>query len=129
MHGTFSKLKTNASLQAAVRWIGFVALATLTQLAFKWASTVLGDGEFGAEFILRAVTTPAVLLAIGGYIAMFVAWMRILKMTPLSRAYLVTAIVFVPVTFGAWLLFGEEITALRIAGITAIMIGVALMAG
>ncbi len=129
MHGTFSKLKTNASLQAAVRWIGFVALATLTQLAFKWASTVLGDGEFGPEFILRAVTTPAVLLAIGGYIAMFVAWMRILKTTPLSRAYLVTAIVFVPVTFGAWLLFGEEITALRIAGITAIMIGVALMAG
>jgi len=66
--------------------------------------------------------------AIVGYIAMFVLWIDILKRVPLSRAYLITAVIYVPVTLGAWLIFGEDISALRGLGIAAIMMGVVLIA-
>jgi len=59
---------------------------------------------------------------------MFVLWINILQRVPLSRAYLITAIVYVPVCIGAWFIFGEQVSALRAIGIIAIMIGVALTA-
>jgi len=105
-----------------------VTLATATQLAFKWAGSQLGEQEFGLVFLTSAVAKPSVWVAIGGYTAMFVLWINILQRVPLSRAYLITAIVYVPVSIGAWLIFGEQISALRALGIIAIMIGVALTA-
>jgi drug/metabolite transporter (DMT)-like permease len=37
-------------------------------------------------------------------------------------------VIYVPVTLGAWLIFGEDISALRGLGIAAIMMGVVLIA-
>jgi len=112
----------------ALLWAIFVTLATATQLAFKWAGSQLGEQDFGFVFLSRAVTKPSVWVAIVGYTAMFVLWINILQRVPLSRAYLITAIVYVPVSIGAWLIFGEQISALRAIGIVAIMLGVALTA-
>ena len=112
----------------ALLWALFVTVATATQLAFKWAGSELEGQDFGLDFIAVAVLKPSVWAAIVGYVVMFALWINILKWVPLSRAYLITAIVYVPVTIGAWLVFGEAISALRGAGIVAIMIGVALIA-
>lgn len=109
-------------------WAVFIAIATVTQLTFKWAGSQLGDQDFGPDFLLAAVAKPSVWAAIVGYIAMFVLWIDILKRVPLSRAYLITAVIYVPVTLGAWLIFGEDISALRGLGIAAIMMGVVLIA-
>lgn len=109
-------------------WAIFVTLATATQLAFKWAASELGEQDFGLVFLTRAVAKPSVWVAIVGYTAMFVLWINILQRVPLSRAYLITAIVYVPVCIGAWFIFGEQVSALRAIGIFAIMIGVALTA-
>jgi len=112
----------------AVLWAIFVTLATATQLAFKWAGSQLEEQDFGLVFLTQAVAKPSVWVAIVGYTAMFVLWINILQRVPLSRAYLITAIVYVPVSIGAWLIFGEQISALRAIGIIAIMMGVALTA-
>lgn len=112
----------------ALLWISFVALATATQLAFKRAGSELGDRDFGLDFLTEALAKPGVWLAIVGYVGMFAMWIKILQWVPLSRAYLITAIVYVPVSIGAWLMFGEQVTLLRAIGIMAIMIGVALIA-
>ena len=109
-------------------WAVFIAVATATQLVFKWAGSELEDQELGLAFLAAALAKPSVWAAIAGYITMFVLWITILKRTPLSRAYLITAVVYVPVTLGAWLIFGEQITALRGIGIAAIMMGVVLIA-
>jgi drug/metabolite transporter (DMT)-like permease len=111
-----------------VLWIGFVALATATQLAFKRAGSQLGDWDLGVDFLTEALTKPSVWVAIVGYVAMFALWIKILRRVPLSRAYLITAIVYVPVSIGAWLMFGEQVTLLRAIGIMAIMLGVSLIA-
>jgi drug/metabolite transporter (DMT)-like permease len=109
-------------------WAVFIAVATATQLVFKGAGSQLEDQEFGFAFLGAALAKPSVWAAIAGYITMFVLWITILKRTPLSRAYLITAVVYVPVTIGAWLIFGEQISALRGVGIAAIMMGVVLIA-
>lgn len=109
-------------------WLIFVTLATATQLAFKWAGSELGDQELGLAFLTDALAKPSVWVAIAGYAAMFALWINILRRVPLSRAYLITAIVYVPVSVGAWLIFGEQVSLLRAIGIAAIVIGVALIA-
>lgn len=124
--GQHASQSRTTSWRQYLRWAVFIGIATFTQLAFKQASAGLGDGEFGIGYVMKALIMPWVLLAITGYIAMFVAWMQILKSTPLSKAYPITAIVFVPVTIGAWALFGEHISYLRGIGIAAITVGVAL---
>jgi len=118
-----ARLRSEAPL-----WIGFVALATATQLAFKRAGSELGDRDLGVDFLTEALTKPSVWVAIVGYVAMFALWIKILRRVPLSRAYLITAIVYVPVSIGAWLMFGEQVTMLRAIGIMAIMLGVSLIA-
>jgi drug/metabolite transporter (DMT)-like permease len=112
----------------ALLWLIFVALATATQLAFKWAGSELEDQELRLAFLANALGKPSVWVAIAGYAAMFALWINILRRVPLSRAYLITAIVYVPVSFGAWLIFGEQVSMLRAMGIAAIVIGVALTA-
>ena len=109
-------------------WVLFIALATATQLAFKWAGSTLEGQELGPAFIAAALARTSVWTAIGGYAAMFLVWINILKRVPLSRAFLITAIVYAPVTIGAWLIFGEQISALRTIGIATIMLGVVLIA-
>jgi drug/metabolite transporter (DMT)-like permease len=108
-------------------WTIFIAFATATQLAFKWAGSDLEGQEFGLGFVVAALAKPSVWTAIVGYATMFMLWINILRRVPLSRAFVMTAIVYVPVTIGAWLIFDEQISALRGIGIAAIIVGVVLI--
>ena len=108
-------------------WGAFVSLNTLTQLAFKAAGDTLDNIELGPQFIEAATEQPAVGLALLGYISVFAVWIAILKTAPLSRAFLLTALVYVPVTIGAWAWFGESLSGARIAGIGLIVAGVAML--
>ena len=108
-------------------WVAFIALNTATQLAFKRASGTLDSVEMGAQFVEMAVGQSAVWVAIAGYVAVFLVWIRILQASPLSRAFLMSALVYIPVTLGAWAIFGEAVGAVRIAGIVLIVLGVALL--
>jgi len=121
-------LRAIAAQSETLLWTLFIAFATTTQLAFKWAGSQLGGQEFGLDFVGTALARPSVWVAIGGYVTMFVLWINILKRVPLSRAFLMTAIVYVPVTIGARLVFGEQVSPLRGIGIGAITVGVALIA-
>ena len=108
-------------------WTVFITLATATQLAFKWAGSDLEGQEFGLRFVGAALARPSVWTAVVGYVTMFTLWINILRRVALSRAFAMTAIVYVPVTIGAWLIFDEQISALRGIGIAAIIVGVVLI--
>jgi hypothetical protein len=76
-------------------WTVFITLATATQLAFKWAGSDLEGQEFGLRFVGAALARPSVWTAIVGYVTMFTMWINILRRVPLSRAFVMTAIVYV----------------------------------
>ena len=120
-------LRLIPSRSETLLWALFITFATATQLAFKWAGSELEGQELGLGFIGAALARPSVWTAIAGYVTMFVLWIEILRRIPLSRAFVMTAIVYVPVTIGAWLIFDEQISALRGAGIAAIITGVVLI--
>jgi drug/metabolite transporter (DMT)-like permease len=105
-------------------WSAFIALDTLTQLAFKWGADQLAGLDFGLPMIARAAALPGVWLAALGYAGTFVVWMAILRMMPLSRAFPMTGLAYVTVPLLAWIALGERIDLARACGIALIVAGV-----
>jgi drug/metabolite transporter (DMT)-like permease len=114
-------------LSTPLLWAVFIALSTGTQLAFKWAGNKLAGVELGWRWAAAAVTTPAVGLAVAGYIALFVLWLLILQRTDLTKAFALTGLIYITVPFFGWLLFAEQFGPERIIGIACIIAGVVLM--
>lgn len=110
-----------------LQWVAFLGLGTLTQIAFKWGGTELEGLEFGQQWFDAMLRTPAVGVAITGYISMFVLWLVILQRTELNRAFSMTGLIYVTVPASAWAIFGEQIGLLRAAGIALIIVGVGIM--
>ena len=119
--------------RAIALWSAFLALDTGTQLAFKWGADglVSADGpgglDFGVGMIAKALTLPGVWLAAVGYAGTFLAWMMILRTTPLSRAFAMTGLAYVTVPLLALFVFHESVGGLRAGGIALIVAGVALL--
>ena len=108
-------------------WLCFLALGTATQLGFKVASKPLENLDFGLDWLRVASTTPAFALAVGCYLATFALWIVILQRMPLSRAFLLTALVYVTVTIGSALGLGESVNIAQLVGIGLVILGVALL--
>ncbi len=108
-------------------WALFLALATFTQLAFKWGGTDLEKLDFGAEWFAVLLRSPAAGCAILGYIVMFGVWLHILQRTSLARAFMMTGLVYVTVPLAAWVIFSEKISIYHGAGIALIISGIVLM--
>ena len=108
-------------------WALFLALATFTQLAFKWGGTDLEKLDFGWEWFQTLLRSPAVGLAVLGYVVMFGVWLHILQRTSLARAFIMTGLIYVTVPLAGWAIFHERIGLIHAAGIALIIAGIALM--
>ena len=108
-------------------WVLFVGLATLTQIAFKWGGTDLEKLDFGWDWFHTLLRSPAVGLAVLGYVVMFGVWLHILQRTSLARAFIMTGLVYVTVPLAAWAIFNERIGLIHAAGIALIIAGIILM--
>lgn len=108
-------------------WLAFVALSTATQLCFKRASQPLEHLDFGFAWLQAASSSPAFVVAVACYLATFALWIAILQRTSLSRAFLLTALVYVTVTLGSAVWLGESINRGQMAGIGLVITGIALL--
>ena len=93
----------------------------------------------GAQLLLKAGATaeplgpqlalePHILAGLGCYAVSVVVWVAALSRVPVSVAYPMLSIGYVVNAIAAWYLFGETLTAARIAGIGLIVVGVYLVA-
>jgi len=108
-------------------WASLLTIETATQLAFKAGSEKLDSTDVDFSWLIAALTTPQVWLAIIGYLATFVIWMLILQRMDLSKAFPITALCYVTVPSFAWLVFGETTSPARAIGIAFIVAGVTLL--
>jgi multidrug transporter EmrE-like cation transporter len=108
-------------------WTALLIIETATQLAFKAGSEKLDIGDVDFAWLLAALMTPQVWLAILGYLATFVVWMLILQRMDLSKAFPITGLCYVTVPLFAWLVFGETTSPARATGIGFIVAGVMLL--
>ena len=77
---------------------------------------------------LTGLASPVVWVGILFLILSFVTWLYVLKHLPLSVAFPVSQVVHIMVPLGSWLVLGEHIGLLRWAGISLVLLGLAVVA-
>jgi drug/metabolite transporter (DMT)-like permease len=104
-----------------------IALGVAGQILIKLGLNRLG-AEPSALRVLAAIFTGLVL---GGFICYFVSsllYLQALARLPLSYAYPMIAVSYVGVVLASWRYLGEQLNALRVAGLAVIIVGVVLVA-
>ena len=109
-----------------------VLLNAAAQLLLKAGTNRVGAFEFSLPNALpvgwQLATNPFIAGGLACYAVSVVVWIMALSRVPVSVAYPMLSIGYVVNAFAAWMLFGESITAQKLAGIGFIVVGVFLVA-
>lgn len=109
-----------------------VLLNAGAQLLLKAGTRVIGHFDFNLANALpigwQLATNPYIFGGLSCYVISVVVWIMALSRVDVSIAYPMLSIGYVVNAFLAWQLFGEALTAMRLAGIGVIIVGVFLVA-
>lgn len=102
---------------------GNILLLVTGQVLFK-----IGLGKSGGLHWDKIITSPTIIGGLFLYGIATLLWFAVLTRLPLSVAYPMQAFAYVLSMVPAYFLFGEDITATKLAGVAVIMCGVYLLA-
>ena len=109
-----------------------VLLNALAQLLLKAGTNRMGEFAFSLDNLVpvgaKVASNPFILGGIACYVVSLVVWIMALSRVPVSVAYPMLSIGYVVNAIAAWQLFGESLTAQKLAGIGFIIVGVWLVA-
>jgi multidrug transporter EmrE-like cation transporter len=112
--------------QTLVLILGAVVFSALGQLFLKsGAQHLAGLGRH--EFLLAAARDVRVLSGLAAWAASTVCWLYVLRVAPLSRAYLLSSLTYVLIPLASIHLFGEQLRRLHALGMVLILVGVACL--
>jgi drug/metabolite transporter (DMT)-like permease len=109
---------------------GFFALVlidTWTQISFKFAARQTGEFMLNEHWFRAAAVSPFIYAAIAGYAAAFLAWMTLLEHAPVGPAFAASHLEVVTVLILSVPLFGERLSAAKLAGAACIVTGILLL--
>lgn len=122
------KLSTFAMILAGVL---LNAGAQLLLKAGTRSTGVIGASDDGVaawlQTALSVALQPYIVLGLACYVLSVGIWIVALSRVDVSVAYPMLSIGYVVNAFGAWWLFGEVLTPMRLAGIGVILVGVVLI--
>ena len=109
-----------------------VLLNAAAQLFLKAGTTRIGEFAFSIDNIVpigwQLATQPFIVAGVLCYGISLIVWIMGLSRVPVSIAYPMLSIGYIVSAVAAWYLFGESLSAQKMAGIGFIMIGVYLVA-
>jgi multidrug transporter EmrE-like cation transporter len=109
-----------------------IAFTVYGQLILKWQMNHVGllpsDTLAKVEFLLSMLYRPWILTAFAAAFLASLAWMAAMTKFKLSEAYPFTSLAFVLVMISSCFLFGEELTANKIAGTAIVISGLIVIA-
>lgn len=112
--------------------LGGVLLNALAQLLLKAGANRLGPVELQFATLVHAARDLAfsgpIIGGLACYVISVVLWILALTRVDVSVAYPMLSIGYVVSAVAAWLLFGEQLSVMRLAGIFVIIGGVTLVA-
>lgn len=119
-----------------MKYIPFILFTVLTnaaaQLLLKQGMLSLGPLSFSADTmiqrIFQIVFNPWVFFGLATFVISMASHLYVLSKVDLSFAYPFLSLAYVAVAVLAWLLFKEELGAMKIAGIAFICVGTVLIA-
>ncbi|WNJ19773.1 EamA family transporter [Pontibacter sp. G13] len=108
-----------------------ILISVAAQFVLKYAMNGLGEFPTGADadvlgYFWNMVNLP-IFIGLGLYGVGQVVWLLCLQKLDLSFAYPVATLQHVLIFVGAWYLFDEQISFLRMVGLGIIMLGVILI--
>lgn len=105
-----------------------VLLNTSAQLLLKAGMAQIGHFEFSAANVLpiglKVMANPPILGGLFAYVFSVGVWLLVLSRVQVSFAYPMLSIGYVVNAIAAYYFFGEDLSAMRIAGVLVIMAGV-----
>ena len=102
--------------------LGAVVSSATGQLCLKLgAQRLAGLGR--AEFLLAATRDVRVVSGLVAWAASTVCWLYVLRVAPLSRAYLLSSLTYVLVPLAGVHVFGERLRPPHVAGMVLIIAG------
>ena len=103
--------------------MGAVTFSALGQLFLKAGARHL-TGLDRVEFLLAAARNVHVLSGLAAWAASTVCWLYVLRVAPLSRAYVLSSLTYVLVPAASLYLFGEQLRLMQVVGMVLILTGV-----
>ena len=104
--------------------LGAVAFSVVGQLLLKSGAQTLA-GLSRHQFLLATARDKHVLLGLIAWAGSTICWLYVLRVTPLSRAYVLSSLTYVLIPLASIYVFGERIRLLHGVGTVLIIIGVA----
>lgn len=109
-----------------------VLLNAAAQLLLKAGTNAIGHFEYSAANVLpiglKVAQQPHILGGLMCYAISVVVWILALSRVEVSIAYPMLSLGYVVNAAAAYFLFGEDVNAMRMAGIFVIIVGVVLVA-
>jgi multidrug transporter EmrE-like cation transporter len=106
--------------------LGAVAFSALGQLLLKsGAQRQAGLGRL--EFLLATARDGDVMSGLAAWTASTVCWLYVLRVAPLSRAYLLSSLTYVIIPMTSLFIFGEQLRRIHVLGMILILMGVACL--
>lgn len=109
-----------------------VVLNAVAQLLLKAGTNALGNLNISRveilPTVLRTTLEPYILGGLACYVFSLAIWILVLSKVEVSVAYPMLSIGYIINAIAAWYLFGEIISAQKMAGITIIILGVYFIA-
>ncbi|MGH8457399.1 MAG: SMR family transporter [Stenotrophobium sp.] len=109
-----------------------VMLNAAAQLLLKAGTRAIGQFDFSTANIWPVgwslATNPYIFGGLSCYVISVVVWILALSRVEVSIAYPMLSLGYVVNAFFAWWLFGEALTAMRLAGMGVIIVGVYMVA-
>jgi multidrug transporter EmrE-like cation transporter len=109
-----------------------VLLNAAAQLLLKAGTNAIGHFEYSAANVvpigIKVAQQPHILGGLACYAISVVVWILALSRVEVSIAYPMLSLGYVVNAAAAYFLFGEDVNAMRMAGIFVIIVGVALVA-
>lgn len=102
-------------------------VSSAAQLLLKAGTNALSVSGSNSTWIIRVATQPFIWGGIACYVASMGIWILVLSRMPVSVAYPLLSIGYIITALFGYLLFGEQLGFVKIAGILIIMLGVAIL--
>ena len=88
----------------------------------------IASGRGPVDIFLAVATSPFVIAGLGVFGLSVVVWLAVLAKIEVSQAYPAIALGIAVTAVGGFLIFGEQLSPLRIGGILVIIAGVLIVA-
>jgi multidrug transporter EmrE-like cation transporter len=104
-----------------------IAVNIVGETSLKRGMNEVGELRFNVPTLLRTATTPSVVVGFAFVFGAAVIWLRVISREPLSWAYPMLALGYLPLLLTSREVLGEHVSVQRWVGAAVVIVGVWLV--